>query len=142
MKKKLIVMTTFLLMLTALTGCSCQRKDKDNESVNENGEPLSQIEQQVKNGTEENQGDFTVTNVKIEEVGAESVVSGQVTNNSSKETSIRVNLMMTDSDSGRLYGIVDIDVENVKAGETKDFALSMIGDYSGVNNFEVRVSAI
>ena len=140
MKKKLIVMTTFLLMLTALTGCSCQRKNKDNESGN--GEPLSQIEQQVKNGTEENQGDFTVTNVKIEEVGAESVVSGQVTNNSSKETSIRVNLMMTDSDSGRLFGIVDIDVENVKPGETKDFTLSMIGDYSGVNNFEVRVSAI
>ena len=156
MKKSLVVMITFLLMLSALTGCSCQKKGNENVNVdengntlnedgvpvNENGEPLSEIEQQVKNGTEEEQGMFTVTDVKIEEVGAESVVSGKVTNNSPIDTSVRVNLMMTDSESGRLFGIVDIDVEDVKSGETKDFSISMIGDYSEVNNFEVRVSGI
>ena len=98
------------------------------------------IEEKVKDGTSKKQGDFIVEDVHIQENGAENVVTGDVTNSGATTKSITIVLMMTDSKTGRLYGIQNIDVNDLKPKERRNFSLSIIGDYSNVDTFEVRIN--
>ena len=137
--KKLVIVFSTLLVILSLTGCGCSKKDENENGKKEN---LSEIESQVQNGTVEEQGDFNVTNIKIKEVGAQSVVTGKIINNSNGVRSIKLTLMMSNSESGIMYGIIDGDILALEPKEEREFSLSIVGDYSNVNSFEVRTSEI
>ena len=137
--KKIVIAFSTLLVLMTLTGCGCSKKEK---KENQNNENLTEIESQVQNGTAEEQGDYKVTNIKIKEVGAQSVVSGKIVNNTNEVRSVKLTLIMSNSESGVMYGIIDGDILALEPKEERDFSLSIVGDYSNVDNFEVRTSEI
>ena len=49
-------------------------------------------------------------------------------------------MRMINRGTSRLYGIVNVDIDDISSGETRDFSLSMVGDYSDVDFFEVTVN--
>lgn len=129
--KKIISISLLLLVSFALvTGCG---KKKDTNKDNEN-----KTEEQTQNSTAEVQGDYKVTDIKIKSEGATSIVTGKITNISTSEKNVHVSLFMTDSKAGKLLGIVETDMDALKANETRNFELSIVGDYSQADTFEVR----
>lgn len=129
--KKIISISLLLLVSIALvTGCG-KKKDTNKESENK-------TEEQTKNSTAEVQGDYKVTDIKIKSEGATSIVTGKITNISTLEKNVHVSLFMTDSKAGKLLGIVETDMNALRPNETRDFELSIVGDYSQADTFEVR----
>ena len=137
MKKKFLFSLLVLSLIIGLTGCG--KKSKDNPEQKPTTEEPQTIEEKMENGTVEQQGDFVVSNVKIEEFGAESVVSGTITNRSSNTKSVTVLLKMLNTSTSQLFGIVNVDIDDINPGEMRDFSLSMVGDYSNVDYFDVTV---
>lgn len=137
MKKKIIFGLLTLVLFTSMTGCGKTKKKAENNPVKDE---TKKIDEKIDNGTVEQQGDFIVQNVKIEELGASSVVSGTITNKSDSVKSVTVLLKMIKMSTSQLFGIANIDIDEINAGETREFSLSMVGDYSNVDYFDVTIN--
>lgn len=137
MKNKILYISLLLLSLTLITGCG---KTKKQNKVTPTPSPETEKpENKIKNETPEDQGDYLVQNVKLEIHGAESVITGTVTSKVESQRSIVVLLKMMDTETGRLLGIANVDVNELNPGETREFSLSMVGDYSDVDYFDVTI---
>lgn len=130
MKKIISIFILLLFGLALVTGCGKKKETIKNEE--------NKADEQTKNSTAEIQGDYKVTNIKIKTEGATSIVTGSITNISSSDKNVHISLFMTNSKLGRLLGIVETDILDFKPNETRDFELSIVGDYSSTDTFEVR----
>lgn len=129
MKKILTISLSLLVCLTLVVGCG-NKKGKEEENKKQ--------EEQKENSTAEVQGDYKVTDVKITSSGATSIVTGKITNTSDTEKNVHISLYMTDSKVGKLLGIVETDMFEFKSNEEREFELSIVGDYTQADTFEVR----
>lgn len=132
MKKILIISLSLLVCLSLVVGCG-KKKDKDKNKDDNNKQEV-----QKENSTAEVQGDYKVTDIKITSAGATSIVTGKITNISDTEKNVHISLYMTDSKVGRLLGIVETDMLDFKPNEERFFELSIVGDYTQADTFEVR----
>ncbi len=139
MKKKLSILLVSVLVFAA-TGCGCENKTKATETENNDGEQT--IQEQVKNETKEDQEDMKVTDIQINEYGASNVVTGKVKNNKSNTRNIELTLKMYNSESKRLLGKVKTELKDLKGKEERTFEISIMGDYTTVDKFEVEVKDI
>lgn len=129
-----IVVLILLIVVCVLLSHPAKPTEEKKEANQEN------IAEKVKNVTKEKQGDFIVKDISIKKPNSQNVVSGTVTSKASETKSITIELTMTDSESGKLYGIQNIDVDDIQPKETRKFSVSIMGDYSHVDTFEVKVS--
>ena len=137
MKNKLLCLGLLLLSLSMITGCN---KSKKQEDINQNKiDETDKTEEVISNETVENQGDFSVKDVAINVYGAESIVSGTVKNNSEFQRSVNVILKMSNKEKGQLLGIANVDIDELAPFETREFSLSMVGDYENVDYFDVMI---
>ncbi len=129
MKKKMMYgLLVFLMVSLLITGC---KKSNKKETIID--------DKPVTNETKENQGDLKFSNIKIEKKGATSYITGTVKNGTGKEKSFQLELIMSNSSNKRIYGRVETQIDNLKKDETRDFSISIVGDYSNVDSFEVVV---
>lgn len=135
MKNKIIHISLLLLCLILITGCGKSKKENKPQAT-----PTPETERpedKIANETEEDQGDFLVQNVKLDIHGAESIISGTVTNKTEVQKSVKVLLKMMNAETGQLKGIANVDITDMTPGETREFSLSMVGDYSKVDYFDI-----
>lgn len=129
MKKKMMYgLLVFLMVSLLITGC---KKSNKKETIID--------DKTITNETKENQGDLKFSNIKIEKKGAISYITGTVKNETGKEKSFQLELIMSNSSNKRIYGRVETQIDNLKKDETRDFSISIVGDYSNVDSFEVVV---
>lgn len=119
----------FLVMSLLVTGC--KKSNKKNETTID--------DKTVTNETKKNQGDLVFNDIKIEKKGATSYITGNVKNETGNEKSFQLELIMSNSSSKRIYGRVETQIDNLKDNEKRDFSISIVGDYSNVDSFEVVV---
>ena len=131
-----------LIVLSAmlLTGCRLAVedtiRDDDVPTPNENmGHDIGHI---VDDLTESRQGDILIEDISIVSLGASSVVTGTVTNEGDVKT-FNLELNMYNSETNRLLGQSGVNIENLANRETRDFEITIVGDYNVVNNFVLRV---
>lgn len=132
MRRKFVSILTIFLLLFLVTGCG-----KEKEEENNNNGPKE--EENLNNNTDNTQEGMQFTNIKIEKVGATSYVRGTVENKSGSDQTFKLQLVMSNKDSKRVYGRVETTIENLKNNEKRNFEVSMVGDYSNVDTFEVKV---
>ena len=130
MKKSLKYGLILLFTITFLTS-GCKKSNKKNETTID--------DKVVTNETKTNQGDLKFSDIKIEKKGATSYITGIVKNETGKEKSFQLQLVMSNSESKRVYGRVETQIDNLKDNEKRDFSISIVGDYSNVDSFEVVV---
>lgn len=144
MKNKLLILLISVLVFT-VTGCGCENKTNNNDDISQeqtNNVEDKTIEEQVKNETQENQEDITFSDIKIREFGASNIVSGKIKNNRSETRNVELTLKMYNSSTSRLLGKVKTEVKDLKASEERIFEISIMGDYTTVDKFEVEVKDI
>ena len=129
MKKKMMYgLLAFLMVSLLITGC---KKSNKKETIID--------DKPVTNETKENQGDLKFSNIKIEKKGATSYITGTVKNGTGKEKSFQLELIMSNSSNKRIYGRVETQIDNLKKDETRDFSITIVGDYTKVDSLEVVV---
>ena len=145
MKKKLLIISLMTLIFTAT---ACGSKDKAKEENTNTNTPENKIvedipiEEQVQNKTEQVQDEISFADIKISEFGATNIVSGKATNNKSEVRNIKLNLKMYNSAANKLLGRVSTELYDLQPGETREFEISIMGDYSIVDQFKVEVENI
>lgn len=133
MKKNLLLILTITLMLLLVTGCGKPSEDNNDNVNNPPGE------KELEDTTDNTQNGMQFSNIKIDKIGATSYVRGIVENKSGKDQTLKLQLIMSNKDSKRIYGRVETTIENLKVNEKRNFEISMVGDYSNVDNFEVKI---
>ena len=139
--KYIIITIIFVLLLVGGILYSVLDKDKDEEEVKEpdNSEVRgNDISDKVKDITESTQGNYELSNITIVSAGASNIVRGNVKNTGSAG-SVELQLKMYNSKTKRLMGTSNYKIESIGKGETKNFEISIIGDYSGSDQFKVEI---
>ncbi len=129
--KKGLKYSLLLLLVMSLLVTGCKKSNKKNETIID--------DKTVTNETKKNQGDLVFNDIKIEKKGATSYITGTVKNETGNEKSFQLELIMSNSSSKRIYGRVETQIDNLKDNEKRDFSISIVGDYSNVDSFEVVV---
>lgn len=138
MKKSKKIFISALIITLFITGCGCKKKpEKTIDYVEpEGGNPIEEV---VKNETQLVQGNYTFEGLNITSKGAMNYVNGKVTNNGNATKTIDVTLYLKTSEDLTL-GKVYVTIENISKGETKDFSLEIMGDYTTVSKYIVEVT--
>lgn len=129
--KKGIKYSLLLLLIMSLFVTGCKKSNKKNETTID--------DKTVTNETKKNQGDLVFNDIKIAKKGATSYITGNVKNETGTEKSFQLQLVMSNATSKRVYGRVETQIDNLKDNEKRDFSISIVGDYSNVDSFEVVV---
>lgn len=130
MKKGFTSVLTILVVLFMVTGCF----DKDEKISNNNNNT-----KQLTNSTDNEQEGMRFSNIRIEKSGATSFVRGTVENKSGKEDTFKIQLVMSNKETKRVYGRAEVNIETLKVNEKRNFEVSMVGDYGSVDNFEIVI---
>ncbi len=136
MKSLKIIMA--LMATLTVTACGSKEPVKPIEETKE----LSDIEKQVKNDTDLSQDGIELSDIKISEYGASNLVTGKVQNTTSNERNIRLSLMMYNTETNRMLGAVEIEVKNFQPNETRTFELKIMGDYTTVDRYSIKVTEL
>lgn len=134
MKKKMLYIISIVIIFSSVTGCFNKK-----EPTSTKKEPDKKIEEQIDNATKEKQEGMIFKDIKIVKQGATSYVRGTVENKSGKTENFKLQLIMSNSDTKRVYGRVETDIADLKDKEKREFEISIVGDYGSVDNFEVKV---
>ena len=111
--------------------------NKTNPGQQNQGNDITDV---VKDKTTLTQGDFVLSNISFSSEGAANVARGSIKNNGSSNK-VSLELKMKDSTTGRLVGTATEIIEGFGTNETKAFEISIIGDYTKANEFEIVVKA-
>lgn len=93
-------------------------------------------ETDLKEADKETQAKYELTNVKVELVGNMTKVSGTVKSNASGTHDLSILTKFT-KDDGKLAGSVNAKVESIKKGESKNFSVSLMGNYTSYKHTTV-----
>lgn len=148
MKKALTLFLAFGLLLS-VTACGSKKEEEKKEdttkteekSIYEEDGTVKPVEDVVENKTETKQGDITFSEVKISQLGASNIVTTKVTNNGGKEVSFEAVLYMKNAD-GRILGKLSKQITKLGAGKSEDIEHTVVGDYTTVRSFEVKVEGL
>lgn len=142
-KKKIVIICAAIIILI-IAGVvtwlilSNNKKEEDNKgSSNNPNQSENDIGNKVKDVTEKKQGYLEFSNMKISSSGSNNIISGTVKNtgdNASKQIEVR----LKNKDNGRTYGTSKTTID-INKNEEKEFELTIMGDYSLVDTFEVVV---
>ena len=133
MKKIASYLLLFIMAFSLITGCGKKEEPKNEE---ENKKP---VEEQLNNSTKEEQEGIVFSNIRIEKKGATSYVRGNVENKTKAVDSFKVQLIMSNKETERVYGKQEIEIKDLAVNEKRNFEVSIMGDYGSVNNFEVKI---
>ncbi len=133
MKKIASYLLLFIMAFSLITGCGKKEEDpKDNEE-----DP--KVEDKLEDTTKKEQDGIVFSNIRIEKKGATSYVRGNVENKTKAVDSFKVQLIMSNKETERVYGRQEVEIKDLAVNEKRDFEVSMMGDYGSVNNFEVKI---
>lgn len=135
MKKLLFYTLVLVLVISISTGCGKEEKKQPID----NKDNVSEQEKNLDDTTAKEQDGIVFKNIRIEKQGATSIVRGNVENKSGDTKDFKVQLVMSNSETKRVYGRVETDIENLADSEKRDFQISIVGDYGLVDAFEVII---
>ena len=78
----------------------------------------------------EEKGQYVISDVKVDVQGSRTKVTGNVKNNTKVNHKVNVQIKFYDS-SNRVKGVASTIIESVKAGETKQFEMNVMGNMQG-----------
>jgi hypothetical protein len=141
--KKWFKIFVVVLLVMGLTACKAKKEDTD-ENKDKNPPAAVEdpkIDEKLEDKTETKQGDLEFSDIKITSKGAINIVSAKVKNGSNKSRSFLAILYMKNAD-GRTLGKVEKEILNLASGATTDISIEIMGDYSNLASFEVKVEEV
>ena len=133
MKKIASYLLLFIMAFALITGCG--KKTEDPKGKDED----PKVEDKLEDSTKKDQDGIVFSNIRIEKKGATSYVRGNVENKTKAVDSFKVQLIMSNKETERVYGRVDTEIKDLAVNEKRNFEVSIMGDYGSVNNFEVKI---
>ncbi len=86
------------------------------------------------------QGNYELKDLKISSSGSLNKVTGKITNTTNNTRSAELKLLMSNATKAQLLGTSTIVIENIAGNDTKDFEISLVGSYSDIDTYEIRVN--
>ena len=126
MKNKLIILITIVIAIIAITIVK-----KDNSATNttfENNQAVSNVEIE----------EITFKNIQKEYTGNITSITADVYNNTEKNKSINVKIVLKDEKGKELKSMIQV-IENIEPGRKKLLQTGIVGDYSGATDVEFEV---
>jgi len=130
--KNILKILLIMVMVSSFTACG---KKEETKPVENNS---NDIEDVVDNKTDLTQGNFEFRNIKIESQGAINVIYVTIINKGTKTSDFLAVLYMNNKD-GRTLGKVEKQINDLKAGESIDITIEIMGDYTTVNTYKVVI---
>lgn len=95
----------------------------------------------LKDSTNKNQDQIKLEDVKIESVGATMTAKAKLTNNGGKINKAQVNLYLYDEENN-IRGMGSTSIENIETNASADIAVNILGDYSDLSRYELKIENI
>ena len=130
----IIIFAIILIVVLAIVGTRFLKKPATVDTSN------LPIEEKVKNGTALKQGNYELKDLKISSSGSLNKVTGKITNTTNNTRSAELKLLMSNATKAQLLGTSTIVIENIAGNDTKDFEISLVGSYSDIDTYEIRVN--
>ena len=125
MKKKYIYV--LIIGMLFLTGCGCSDRKITEESVTTKA-PKTDIEKEVLDGDKGIQDHYAVSEVKVEN----GKLTGKVQNKTKDEKTVRIDIMLMNSETYEQYGMANIEVK-VKGNSSATFSEELDENKSKAN---------
>ena len=114
-------------------------KDKDDNNKKQPEIPVrTPIDEQLKDKTELSQKGYTFSDISISSSGATNIITGSFVSENDADK-VNLELKLYNSTTKRMLGESSAIIEDIVKGEKKTFEISIIGDYSTVDEFKVIV---
>ena len=135
---RIVILLIIIILLIAGIMVLKKRKDNNDDYIYTETKNISEV---VKNNTSENQQDISLTNIEISKSGATINVKAKLTNNAERIKKANVTLYLYDSDND-MRGKNTVKVENIGAGASIDTYNSIIGGYTDLSKYELKIENI
>ena len=138
--KLFIIIGAIVLIVAACLffGIKYFSKDKEDNKKQPEIPVRTPIDEQLKDTTELKQKGYTFSDIEISSSGATNIIKGSLVSEEDSET-VNLEVRMYNSKTNRMLGMASTSVEGIIKGEKKTFEISIIGDYSSVDEFKVIV---
>jgi hypothetical protein len=131
--KKILKLSLLVLSLFLVTSCGT-KEVKDNTN-NQNPPP---IEESLDNETVLKQGNLELRNIKITANGSINTVTATIKNIGLKTDTFDAVLYMKNKD-GLVLGKINQKVVDLKASESRNISVDIMGDYTTVKTYELII---
>ncbi|HOB25847.1 MAG TPA: FxLYD domain-containing protein [Bacilli bacterium] len=109
--------------ITVIDGNTVIEEDNDSKTIEETTTASSFIQT-----SDEIQSQYSFSDISVSKSGINTIVKGNVTNNSSKYKNAYVNVKFYDNSNA--IGSTSVLVKDLKKGSTQSFELKIVGDYT------------
>jgi uncharacterized protein YcfL len=131
--KKIIMFSLLVLSLLFVTSCGTKKVNQ----INNNQNP-SPIEESLDDETVLKQGNLELKNIKIIANGSINTVTAVIKNVGSKASTFDAVLYLKNKD-GLTLGKVNQKISDLKANESRNISVEIMGDYTTVNTYELII---
>jgi hypothetical protein len=97
---------------------------------------------QLVDQTAETQGDFTLSDVKIDDIGARIVASAQLTYNGAEPTNARLTFTLIYTGNGQLQGRKYLEITDIQPNEQRPLEVSIIGEFGRRDSYKLEIEKI
>jgi hypothetical protein len=111
-----------------------------NDTAAPERQPIVEV---LENITSSEQGQFKVSDIEVRSEGTANIASGKV-ENTGDIADAKVTLYFRGDVDGetRIWGTSDVTIERIAKHESRDFEITIIGDYMTSDEFEIVVVAV
>lgn len=134
-RKKMMVILICMSILCIMVGCKQQTPKENNTATDNNTKNITDI----KDETEQKQGDLLIHNIKLNANGASNMITGKVKNEGSDTLGFTLVLNMYKKDHNKLVGTAQTNIKKLQPNAEKDFNISITGNYKNINKFSVKI---
>lgn len=134
------IILLLIILIIAIVGIIAIKKRKDNTDGYKYIE-TKEISEVVKNNTQEEQEEISLTNIEITTSGATINAKAKLTNNAERIRKANVTLYLYDSEND-MRGKNTIQIENIGAGASIDTNNSIIGGYADLSRYELKIENV
>ena len=117
-----------------LTGCGCNSRAITEENVTTKA-PKTDIEKEVLDGDKGIQDHYTISDLKV----SDGKLTGKIQNKTNNTKTVRIDIMLMNSETYEQYGMVNVEVKNVKGNSTTTFSEELDENKSKADKFDARI---
>lgn len=138
-KQMIIIICVALIVIAVIATATVLLRNSKKSKARTNTIP--EIQSIVSNRTTETQEQMNLENVEIKSMGSSIIATGNIKNLDElvKKCTLTLNVY---NEKEQLKGSQNITIENLGSQESKEFEITIIGDYIDLKNYEIVVQNV